>query len=344
MRILVTGGAGFIGSNFIRYFLHRYPETTLINVDLLTYAGNLANTEGLTAYAGYRFLHADINDRKKLEPYFAAGLDAVINFAAESHVDRSIDAPLVFAETNINGTLNLLTLAQCHGVKRFLQISTDEVYGALGPEDCFTEESPLAPNSPYAASKAGADLLAMAFFKTYGLPVLITRCSNNYGPYQFPEKLIPLAIINAIRDEPIPLYGDGLQVRDWIHVDDHCRALERVLLNGRPGTVYNIGARCERTNLEVVRTILELLGKPERLIHFVADRPGHDRRYGVAVGKIRRGLGWEAQIDFQAGLAQTVDWYLKQQKWWEAILSGEYNNYYQRNYGYRLAEKEDKDR
>ena len=344
MRILVTGGAGFIGSNFIRYFLHRYPETTLINVDLLTYAGNLANTKGFTAYAGYRFLHADINDRKKLESYFAAGLDAVINFAAESHVDRSIDAPLVFAETNINGTLNLLTLAQCHGVKRFLQISTDEVYGALGPEGCFTEESPLAPNSPYAASKAGADLLAMAFYKTYGLPVLITRCSNNYGPYQFPEKLIPLAIINAIRDEPIPLYGDGLQVRDWIHVDDHCRALERVLLNGRPGTVYNIGARCERTNLEVVRTILELLGKPERLIRFVADRPGHDRRYGVAVGKIRRELGWEAQIDYQAGLAQTVDWYLKQQKWWEAILSGEYNNYYQRNYGYRLAEKEDKDR
>ena len=263
MRILVTGGAGFIGSNFIRYFLRRHPETTLLNVDRLTYAGNVANTEGFTAYSGYQFLHADINDREKLEPYFAAGLDAVLNFAAESHVDRSIDAPLVFVRTNINGTVNLLSLAQRYGVKRFLQISTDEVYGALGPVGIFTEESPLAPNSPYAASKAGADLLAMAFYKTYGLPVIITRCSNNYGPYQFPEKLIPLVIINAARDEPIPLYGDGQQVRDWIHVVDHCRALERVLLDGRPGTVYNIGARCERTNLEVVRIILELLGKPE---------------------------------------------------------------------------------
>ena len=209
MRILVTGGAGFIGSNFIRYFLRRYPETTLINVDLLTYAGNVANMEGFTAYPGYRFLHADINDREKLEPYFAAGLDAVVNFAAESHVDRSIEAPLVFARTNINGTLNLLALAQQYGVKRFLQISTDEVYGALGPEGLFTEESPLAPNSPYAASKAGADLLVLAFYKTYGLPVLITRCSNNYGPYQFPEKLIPLAIINAVRDEPVPSMATG---------------------------------------------------------------------------------------------------------------------------------------
>ena len=338
MRILVTGGAGFIGSNFIRYFLRRYPETTLLNVDLLTYAGNVANMEGFTAYAGYQFLQADINDREKLEPYFAAGLDAVINFAAESHVDRSVDAPLVFARTNINGALNLLSLAQHYGVKRFLQISTDEVYGALGPEGLFTEESPLAPNSPYAASKAGADLLARAFYKTYGLPVLITRCSNNYGPYQFPEKLIPLVIINAVREEPIPLYGDGEQIRDWIHVDDHCRALERVLLDGRPGAVYNIGASCEWTNLELVRLILKLLGKPESLIRFVADRPGHDRRYGVAVGKIRAELGWEAKVDFQEGLAQTVSWYLKQQKWWEAILSGEYNDFYQRNYGFRLKE------
>lgn len=344
MRILVTGGAGFIGSNFIRYFLHRYPETTLVNVDLLTYAGNVANMEGFTAYPGYRFLHADINDRLKLEPYFAAGLDAVINFAAESHVDRSIDAPVVFARTNINGTLNLLCLARRYGVTRFLQISTDEVYGALGPEGLFTEESALAPNSPYAASKAGADLLAMAFFKTYGLPVLITRCSNNYGPYQFPEKLIPLVIINAFREKPIPLYGDGQQVRDWIHVDDHCRALERVLLEGRPGQVYNLGARCERTNLEVVRSILKLMGKPEHLIRFVADRPGHDRRYGVAVDKIRREVGWKAEIDFREGLAQTVAWYLEKQKWWEAILAGEYNEYYKRNYGFRLEEREQEDR
>lgn len=344
MRILVTGGAGFIGSNFIRYFLRRYPETTLINVDLLTYAGNVANMEGFTAYPGYRFLHADINDREKLEPYFAAGLDAVVNFAAESHVDRSIEAPLVFARTNINGTLNLLALAQQYGVKRFLQISTDEVYGALGPEGLFTEESPLAPNSPYAASKAGADLLVLAFYKTYGLPVLITRCSNNYGPYQFPEKLIPLAIINAVRDEPVPLYGDGQQVRDWIHVDDHCRALERVLRDGRPGTVYNIGGRCERTNREVVRLILDLLGKPEDLIRYVADRPGHDRRYGVAVDKIRAELGWEAAIPFAEGLAQTVGWYLRHRQWWEAILSGAYMEFYKRNYGYRLGKTEHKDR
>lgn len=339
MRLLVTGGAGFIGSNFIRYFLRRYPETELINVDLLTYAGNVANMKGFTAYPGYRFVHADINDRRKLEPYFALGLEAVINFAAESHVDRSIDAPVLFARTNIDGTVNLLSLAQRYGVKRFIQISTDEVYGALGPEGFFTEKTPLAPNSPYAASKAGADLMALAFHTTYGLPVLITRCSNNYGPYQFPEKLIPLTIINALREEPIPIYGDGQQVRDWIHVDDHCRAVERVLLDGRPGEVYNIGACCERTNLEVVRLILQLVGKPESLIRFVADRPGHDRRYALAVDKIQGELGWEAQIDFRQGLAQTVAWYLEHRKWWSSILSGEYQDFYQRNYGYRLEER-----
>ncbi|NLY92040.1 MAG: dTDP-glucose 4,6-dehydratase, partial [Firmicutes bacterium] len=330
------GGAGFIGSNFIRYFLRRYPETELINVDLLTYAGNVANMKGFTTYPGYRFVHADINARRKLEPYFALGLEAVINFAAESHVDRSIDAPVLFARNNIDGTVNLLSLAQRYGVKRFIQISTDEVYGALGPEGFFTEKTPLAPNSPYAASKAGADLMALAFHTTYGLPVLITRCSNNYGPYQFPEKLIPLTIINALREEPIPIYGDGQQVRDWIHVDDHCRAVERVLLDGRPGEVYNISACCERTNLEVVRLILQLLGKPERLIRFVADRPGHDRRYALAVDKIQGELGWEAQIDFRQGLAQTVAWYLEHRKWWSSILSGEYQDFYQRNYGYRL--------
>ncbi|HEY8391745.1 MAG TPA: dTDP-glucose 4,6-dehydratase [Capillibacterium sp.] len=339
MRLLVTGGAGFIGSNFIRYFLRRYPETELINVDLLTYAGNVANMEGFTAYPGYRFVHADINDRRKLEPYFASGLEAVIHFAAESHVDRSIDAPVVFARTNIDGTVNLLSLAQRYGVKRFVQISTDEVYGSLGPVGFFTEKTPLAPNSPYAATKAGADLMALAFYHTYKLPVLITRCSNNYGPYQFPEKLIPLTIINALRGEPIPVYGDGRQVRDWIHVEDHCRAVERVLLDGRPGEVYNIGACNERTNLEVVRLILQLLGKPESLIRFVADRPGHDRRYALAVDKIRGELGWEAQIDFRRGLAQTVAWYIEHRKWWSSILSGEYHDFYQRNYGYRLEGK-----
>ncbi|HHT47750.1 MAG TPA: dTDP-glucose 4,6-dehydratase [Firmicutes bacterium] len=336
MRLLVTGGAGFIGSNFIRYFLRRYPETELINVDLLTYAGNVANMKGFSVYPGYRFVHADINDRRKLEPFFASGLEAVVNFAAESHVDRSIDAPVIFARTNIDGTVNLLSLAQRYGVKRFIQISTDEVYGTLGAEGVFTETTPLAPNNPYAASKAGADLMGLAFYTTYGLPVIITRCSNNYGPYQFPEKLIPLVIINALREEPIPVYGDGQQVRDWIHVEDHCRALERVLLDGRPGQVYNIGARTERTNLEVVRRILQLVGKPERLIRFVGDRPGHDRRYAMAVDKIRGELGWEAQIDFRQGLAQTVAWYLEHRNWWRTILSGEYQDYYQRNYGYRL--------
>lgn len=336
MRIMVTGGAGFIGSNFIRWFLRRYPETDLINIDLLTYAGNVANMKGFKAYSGYRFVHADINDRRKLEPFFAEGLNAVINFAAESHVDRSIDAPVIFARTNIDGTLNLLSLAQRYGVKSFLQISTDEVYGTLGAEGLFTEEWPLAPNSPYAASKAGADLLALAFHATYGLPVLITRCANNYGPYQFPEKLIPLVVINALREEVIPVYGDGLQVRDWIHVEDHCHAVERVLFHGRPGQVYNIGARGEKTNLEVIRAILQLVGKPESLIRFVADRPGHDRRYGLAVDKIRSEIGWEAQIEFGEGLRQTVGWYLEHQPWWQGILSGEYKDFYQRNYGFRL--------
>ncbi|NLW56198.1 MAG: dTDP-glucose 4,6-dehydratase [Firmicutes bacterium] len=340
MRLMVTGGAGFIGSNFIRGFLARHPETQLINVDLLTYAGNRDNMEGFTSYPGYVFVQADINDREQLVKFFEQGLDGVINFAAESHVDRSIAEPHLFAQTNILGTLNLLTLAREYEVPKFIQISTDEVYGTLGPTGQFTEESPLAPNSPYAASKAGADLLARAFYITYGLPVVITRCSNNYGPYQFPEKLIPLVLINALKGEPVPLYGDGKQVRDWIHVADHCRAVEMILQQGKPGTVYNIGAENERTNLEVVRSILRILGKPESLIRFVADRPGHDRRYALAAGKIRRELGWEPEISFEQGLAETVAWYVEHQAWWEKIISGEYQSYYQRFYLPRLEGKE----
>ncbi len=338
MRILVTGGAGFIGSNFIRFFLAHYPEADVINTDLLTYAGNPENMEGFSSYPGYRFLKADINDWGQVEEYFRAGLDGVIHFAAESHVDRSIDSPFIFVQTNIRGTLNLLALARKYEVKRFLHVSTDEVYGSIEGSK-FTEESPLAPNSPYSASKAGADLLVRAFYITYGLPVIITRCSNNYGPFQFPEKLIPLVIINALNDRPIPIYGDGLQVRDWIYVEDHCRAIETVFRQGRPGEVYNIGAETEKTNLEVVRMILRILGKPESLIQLVPDRPGHDRRYALDITRIRSELGWEPEIDFGKGLKKTVEWYVKNRKWWERVISGEYQEYYQKTYGKRLKDK-----
>lgn len=335
MRILVTGGAGFIGSNFIRSYLTHYPEAEVINLDLLTYAGNPENMEGFSAYPRYLFVKADINDRERVEEFFKRGLDGVIHFAAESHVDRSIESPLIFIRTNVRGTLNLLTLACKYRVKRFLHVSTDEVYGSIEGSK-FTEESPLAPNSPYSASKAGADLLARAFYITYGLPVIITRCSNNYGPYQFPEKLIPLVIINALNDRPIPIYGDGLQVRDWIYVEDHCRALETVFRQGRPGRIYNIGAETEKTNLEVVRMILRILGKPESLIQLVQDRPGHDRRYALDITKIRSELGWEPEINFKKGLEATVNWYVKNREWWERIISGKYREYYQKTYGKRL--------
>ncbi len=336
MRLLVTGGAGFIGSNFIRNYLRRHPDEEVINVDLLTYAGNVANMEGFSSHPGYAFIHADINERKQLEELFQKGIDVVLNFAAESHVDRSIEAPLIFAETNIRGTLNLLTLAHRYGVKKFVQISTDEVYGTLGRRGLFSEESPLAPSSPYSASKAGADLMARAFYTTYGLPVVITRSSNNYGPYQFPEKLIPLALINALQERPIPIYGDGQQIRDWIYVEDHCQAVEILLHRGTPGQVYNIGAETEKTNLEVVRSILKNLGKSESLIRFVQDRPGHDWRYALEVSKIRNELGWQPEIDFERGLEKTIAWYLQNKKWWEEVISGEYKAYYHRFYGRRL--------
>ncbi|MDD5224001.1 MAG: dTDP-glucose 4,6-dehydratase [bacterium] len=339
MKILVTGGAGFIGSNFIRFLFRERPEIGVINLDRLTYAGNLENLEGWEELAGtnYRFVRGDIADPKILEEVWAANpIDAVINFAAESHVDRSIESAGDFIRTNVTGTLALLEAARKHGVKRFLQISTDEVYGSLGPTGKFVETSPLSPRSPYSASKAGADLLGLAFFETYQLPVLITRCSNNYGPYQFPEKLIPLMISNALEDKPLPVYGDGLQVRDWIHVEDHCRALLLVLEKGTPGEVYNVGGGNEWPNIEIVKLILGALGKPDSLIKYVADRPGHDRRYAIDFTRIERELGWRPRVDFAKGIKETIDWYVKNKSWWGRIKSGEYQKYYEKMYGWRI--------
>ena len=335
--MLVTGGAGFIGSNFIHYMVSRYPQYEIINVDALTYAGNLANLRAVEERPNYRFVKADIADRAALEPLFAEGLDAVLNFAAESHVDRSILQPDLFVRTNVLGTQTLLDLAKQYGVGKFVQISTDEVYGALGATGYFTEETPLRPNSPYSASKAGANLLVRAYHETYGLNVNITRCSNNYGPYQFPEKLIPLMIRNALADEPLPVYGDGLHVRDWLYVEDHCRAVDLVLHKGASGEVYNIGGHNERTNLEVVKTILAELGKPESLIRFVGDRPGHDRRYAIDASKIRRELGWQPQYDYETGIRETIRWYLANRDWLDQVVSGEYLRYYERQYGDRMG-------
>ncbi len=335
MNILVTGGAGFIGSNFVRYMLDEHPDCRIVNLDLLTYAGNLENLAEIESRENYRFVRGDIADTELLEELFSGGTDAVVNFAAESHVDRSIEDPAHFLNTNVLGTQALLEAARRHGVSRFLQISTDEVYGSLGTEGRFTETSELAPNSPYSASKAAADLLARAYWKTYGLPVLVTRCSNNYGPYQFPEKLIPLFITNALADVPLPVYGDGLYVRDWIHVRDHCIALDRVLHDGEPGQVYNVGADEERNNLEITDIILRALGKDPSLIRHVKDRPGHDRRYAIDSGKIQDRLGWRPQTSFTEGMQQTVQWYIDHEPWWQKIKSGEYRHYYERMYSGR---------
>jgi len=335
MKTLVTGGAGFIGSNFVRYVLDVHPDYEVVNLDLLTYAGNLENLADLEGRKNYRFVRGDIADLGLLDGLFAAGVDGVVNFAAESHVDRSIEDPGHFLATNILGTQALLETARRYGVNRFLQISTDEVYGSLAGEGAFTEQSPLAPNSPYSASKASADLLCRAYWKTYDLPVMVTRCSNNYGPYQFPEKLIPLFITNALADEPLPVYGDGLYVRDWIYVRDHCSALDRVLHDGRAGEIYNVGADAERTNLEITRTILEKLDKDAGLVRHVKDRPGHDRRYAIDSSKIRTELGWWPEMPFQEGMADTIDWYLRNEPWWQKIKSGEYREYYERMYGSR---------
>lgn len=316
MKLLVTGGAGFIGSNFIHYMMRKYPTYKIINVDLLTYAGNLNNLEGIDRQDGYKFIKADIADRAIMHELFKFELfDAVVNFAAESHVDRSIARPDIFVRSNLQGTQSLLDSAREHGVQRFVQISTDEVYGTLGSNGLFSEETPLAPNSPYSASKAGADLLVRAYHETYGMRTNITRCSNNYGPYQFPEKLIPLMICKALVGDSLPVYGDGLNVRDWLHVEDHCSAIDLVLHHGRNGEVYNIGGNNERTNLEVVHTILQEMGRPETLITYVEDRLGHDRRYAIDASKIRRELGWVPQHDFASGIRETVQWYLNNEKW-----------------------------
>jgi len=323
-RIVVTGGAGFIGSNFIRYTLQTHPDDEVINLDRLTYAGNLLSLEDIAGSKRYRFVRGDIVDEKILDAIFSGGVDGVINFAAESHVDRSIEDPTIFIRSNVLGTQTLLNMVRKHSIPRFLQVSTDEVYGSLCPTGLFREDTPLAPNSPYSAAKAGADLLVRAHFETYGMPVLITRCSNNYGPYQFPEKMIPLFIMNAMADKPLPLYGDGLNVRDWIHVLDHCRGIDRVFREGREGEVYNIGGNCEKKNIEITRLILKLLGKPESLIEYVPDRLGHDRRYAIDSTKIREELGWEPRYPFEKGMAETLAWYREHRSWLEEIQSGRY--------------------
>jgi dTDP-glucose 4,6-dehydratase len=323
VRILVTGGCGFIGSNFIRYILQHYKPASVTNVDVLTYAGNLANLNGVVEEHGerYEFFKADIANADQMDAVMTEHqFFAVVNFAAESHVDRSINSPQNFIHTNVIGTSVLLDCARRHGVQRFMQISTDEVYGSLGPAGKFTEQSPLDPSSPYSASKAGADLLALACQKTFGQEVIVTRCSNNYGPCQFPEKLIPLMIIKALRNEPLPVYGDGKNVRDWIHVEDHCAGIIAALFEGKPGAVYNFGGGNEMANIDVVKLILKRVNKPETLIAFVTDRLGHDRRYAIDSSFAERELQWKPRHKFEEGLAETVDWYLQNQDWWQPLL------------------------
>jgi dTDP-glucose 4,6-dehydratase len=333
LSVVVTGGCGFIGSNFVRYLLETEPDVTVVNFDALTYAGNLQNLADLAGHPRYRFVHGDITDRDAVRGVADAGVSALFNFAAESHVDRSIHDSGPFIRTNVLGTQVLLDAAREFRVPRYIQVSTDECYGSLGPTGAFKEDTPLAPNSPYAASKAAADMLVRSYVRTFGLPALITRCSNNYGPYQFPEKLIPLFITNLQRNEPVPVYGDGMNVRDWIHVRDHCAAIARVWKDGRPGEVYNIGGRCERTNLELTHALLDALGKPRSLIRYVPDRPGHDRRYAIDCSKIERELGWRPGIGFEEGLRETVRWYLEHADWVAGIRTGEYLKYYERQYG-----------
>lgn len=334
--MLITGGAGFIGSNFIHYMMAHHPDYRIINVDKLTYAGNLENLKDIEANSNYTFVKADICDVDAIDGILSTyKANYIINFAAESHVDRSIEDPSIFLKTNILGTQVLLDVARKYGVKKFVQISTDEVYGSLGPTGYFTEDTPLSPNSPYSASKASADMLVMAYYRTYGLPVNITRCSNNYGPYQFPEKLIPLFITNALSDKELPLYGDGKNIRDWIYVEDHCSAVDMVLHKGVEGEVYNIGGRSEKANIEITELILDYLGKPHTLIKYVKDRLGHDRRYAIDCSKIERELGWKPTYSFEDGMKKTIRWYIDNQPWWEKIKSSEYMEYYERMYAGR---------
>ena len=340
MKILVTGGAGFIGGNFVHYMVNRYPEDMIVNLDLLTYAGNLETLKPVENKPNYKFIKGDIADRKFVfELFQKEGFDAVVNFAAESHVDRSIENPTIFVTTNVLGTTTLLDASKEFGVKRYHQVSTDEVYGDLPldrPDLFFTEATPLHTSSPYSSSKASADLFVLAYYRTFGLPVTISRCSNNYGPYHFPEKLIPLTISRALANEPLPVYGTGENVRDWLYVEDHCAAIDLILRHGRIGEVYNVGGHNERTNLEVVKTILKVLNKPESLIRYVKDRPGHDMRYAIDPTKLENELGWKPEYNFDTAIRQTIEWYLNNKEWWQNIISGEYTKYFDKMYGERL--------
>lgn len=335
-KLLVTGGAGFIGSNFVQMVLSEHPDCFIVDLDKLTYAGNLENLTGFADHANHKFIKGDICNGALIEKIIDDHkIDAIINFAAESHVDRSITEPKVFIETNVTGTLTLLEAARDKKLERFIQISTDEVYGSLGPKGKFTEQTPLSPNSPYSASKAAADQLVKAFGHTWGVKFNICRCSNNYGPYQFPEKLIPLMINNALSDKELPVYGDGLYVRDWLYVYDHCTAIWTVLTEAPPSEIYNIGGCNEKTNLEVINVILNRLDKPKSLIKHVTDRPGHDRRYAINASKIISRLNWHTSVSFEEGINKTIDWYLQNQKWLSNVVSGDYQKYYESMYGNR---------
>ena len=337
MTIIVTGGAGFIGSNFVFHMLQAHPDYRIVCLDKLTYAGNLSTLEPVLQQDNFRFVKADICDRQAVDKLFQEEKpDIVVNFAAESHVDRSIENPGIFLETNIMGTAILMDACRKYGIQRYHQVSTDEVYGDLPldrPDLFFTEETPLHTSSPYSSSKASADLLVMAYYRTYGLPVTISRCSNNYGPYHFPEKLIPLMIVNALADKPLPVYGNGENVRDWLYVEDHCRAIDLIIHNGKVGEVYNVGGHNEKCNIDIVRIICQELGKPESLIVHVEDRKGHDRRYAIDPAKIHRELGWLPETKFEDGIKKTFKWYLEHKKWWQDIINGEYQEYYAKMYG-----------
>ena len=337
MTIIVTGGAGFIGSNFVFHMLQAHPDYRIVCLDKLTYAGNLSTLEPVLQQDNFRFVKADICDRQAVDKLFQEEKpDIVVNFAAESHVDRSIENPGIFLKTNIMGTAVLMDACRKYGIQRYHQVSTDEVYGDLPldrPDLFFTEETPLHTSSPYSSSKASADLLVMAYYRTYGLPVTISRCSNNYGPYHFPEKLIPLMIANALADKPLPVYGNGENVRDWLYVEDHCRAIDLIIHNGKVGEVYNVGGHNEKRNIDIVRIICQELGKPESLIVHVEDRKGHDRRYAIDPAKIHRELGWLPETKFEDGIKKTIKWYLEHKKWWQDIINGEYQEYYAKMYG-----------
>ncbi|MEN0644946.1 dTDP-glucose 4,6-dehydratase [Alkalicoccobacillus gibsonii] len=337
MNILITGGAGFIGSNFVKYMVSKYPTYSFLNVDLLTYAGNLENLKDVEEAKNYHFVKADICDKAHItELVQQYNIEVIINFAAESHVDRSITNPGAFVQANVVGTQVLLDVARELDLQKYVQVSTDEVYGTLGAEGYFTEETPLQANSPYSSSKAGADLLVRAYHETYGMNVNITRCSNNYGPLQFPEKLIPLMISNALEEKPLPVYGDGENVRDWLHVEDHCSAIDLVLHEGKSGEVYNVGGHNEKNNIEIVETILESLGKSKDLITYVEDRLGHDRRYAIDPKKLTTELGWKPKYTFETGIKETIQWYLDNRQWWERIKSGDYMEYYNNQYAGKL--------